>query len=135
MLYTLSCASVGSERSWGRGVWGWSPQAPRRALMAGMEARGSGVHLPAGHNKVGLPPRPFLYTVDQISVLLDLDEQTIMQKYLYFEGRSVGSRRRDLMTARNIAGPEDKPEWRIAERELIRWMRSMGFRYYDRGVF
>lgn len=96
--------------------------------------RGQGQNLPSQNAAVGLPYRPFLFTVDQISVLLDIDEKTILAKYLYFEGRSIGGRSRDLMIARNIAPPDDKPEWRIAERELVRWMRYKGFRYYERGV-
>lgn len=122
-------------------AWGRAPgcqselqvPCPSRCRMA--EARGEGVHLPPGRAKVGLPPRPFLYTVDQLSVMLDLPEAEIMRKYLYFEGRSIGSRKKDLMIARNIAPESAKPEWRIAEREFIRWMRVRGFRFYDRAVF
>ena len=99
------------------------------------ESRGVGAGLPVAHDKIGLPPRPFLYTVDQISVMLDLPEARIMQAYLYFEGRSIGSRKKDLMTARNIAPANERPDWRIAEREFVRWMRVKGFRYYDRSSF
>lgn len=99
------------------------------------ESRGTGAHLPVGYNKIGLPPRPFLYTIDQLSVMLDLPERRIMQAYLYFEGRSIGSRHKDLMTARNIAPADDKPDWRVTEREFVRWMRVKGFRYYDRSTF
>lgn len=94
--------------------------------------RGAGANLPAPD--IGLPARPFLYTADQISVILDLPVREIMQKYLYFEGRSIGTRRRDLMIARNIAPVDSKPEWRVAEREFIRWMKTKGFRFYDRSV-
>lgn len=90
--------------------------------------------MPAGGAKIGLPTRPFLFTVDQIGVLLDLDVESIKRKYLFFDGRSVGTRRRDLMIARNIAPAGDDPEWRVAERELIRWLRVKGFRYYDTGA-
>lgn len=96
--------------------------------------RGSGVSLPPQRPVVGLPPRPFLYTLDQISVLLDLKENTLNQRYVYFEGRSIGTRRKDLLAARNIAPDTDKPDWRVAERELVRWMKVKGFKYYERGA-
>lgn len=99
------------------------------------ESRGVGTHLPVPHDKIGLPPRVFLYTVDQLSVMLDLPEDRIKAAYLYFEGRSIGSRRKDLMTARNIAPASSTPDWRVAEREFVRWMRVKGFRWYDRSTF
>lgn len=82
--------------------------------------------------KVGLPTRPFLYTIDQLSVLLELGERTLATGYLYFEGRSTGTHSLDLMLARNVAPPNEKPEWRVAERELIRWLKRKGFILYDR---
>lgn len=97
--------------------------------------RGAGVNVPAGGEKIGIPTRVFLFTVDQISAMLDVDEKTILNSYIYFEGRSIGTRKKNLMVARNIAAPEDKPDWRVAEREFIRWMRVKGFRYYERGAF
>jgi hypothetical protein len=84
--------------------------------------------------KVGLPARPFLYTMDQISAILDVDIRTVATQYLYFEGRSTGVRDKHFMLARNIAPPDERPDWRVAERELIRWMRVKGFRYYERGT-
>lgn len=97
------------------------------------ENRGQGVALPPA--KIGLPTRVFLFTVDQLSVMIDVKEETILRSYLYFEGRSIGSRQKSLMVARNIAQPDQKPDWRVAEREFIRWMRFKGYRYYDRGAF
>lgn len=95
--------------------------------------RGQGVNLPSQANAVGMPPRVFLYTLDQIGVMLDLNE-TALARHVYFEGRSVGARKRGYMIARNIAPPDAKPEWRIAEREFVRWMKFKGFRYYERGT-
>lgn len=82
---------------------------------------------------VGLPPRPFLYTLDQVAGLVNLDLTEFKKKYCYYENRSTGVKRKFLVSARNIAAPDDRPDWRISERELIRWMRYMGFKYYDRG--
>lgn len=85
--------------------------------------------------KIGLPPRPFLYTIDQISGILSIPVDALKQRYLYFENRSIGDQDRHLIAARNIAPPADRPDWRISEREFIRWMRLKGYRYYDRGYF
>lgn len=98
------------------------------------EYRGAGVNLPVDREKIGLPLRPFLFTIDQIATMLNLRASQVNAKYIYFEGRSTGSRRLDLMVARNIAPPDERPEWRVAERELLRWLRKKGFRYYDRAV-
>ena len=98
------------------------------------ENRGSGVNLPSGAPSVGMPARVFLFTIDQIAVMLSVQSNTVAQSYLYYEGRSIGSRSKSLMVARNIAPADEKPEWRVAERELVRWLRFKGFRYYDRGA-
>lgn len=96
--------------------------------------RGSRPNLPSDAGKVGLPPRPFLYTLDQISMLIDVQQVTLERTYVHFEGRSVGAAPRSKMLARNIAPPDDKPDWRVAEREMVRWFKNRGFRYYDRGA-
>lgn len=96
--------------------------------------RGAGANLPSGGGKIGLPPRVFLYTLDQIGLMLDLSQRQLTAQYVYFEGRSIGVRHKWFMTARNIAPPDAPPEWRITEREFIRWMRHKGFRYYDTGA-
>lgn len=83
---------------------------------------------------VGLPPRVFLYTVDQLAVLLNVTEQTLHTSILHHEGRDVGIRGRHEMLARNIAKPNDKPDWRVAEHEFVRWLKMKGFKYYDRGT-
>lgn len=84
-------------------------------------------------DKIGLPPRPFLYTLDQLSVLLDVPETTLKNQYVHFEGRSIGVASRRQLLARNIAPDNQKPDWRVVERELIRWFKAMGYKYYDRG--
>lgn len=97
------------------------------------EARGTAQNLPAQRDKVGLPYRPFLYTIDQIAVILNEDEKRI-PRHVHYEGRSIGAASRQHMVARNIAPVDEKPDWRVAERELIRWMKMKGFKYYERGV-
>ncbi len=82
----------------------------------------------SARTRANLPPRPFLYTIDQLSVILNLAEVTLKDKYLYFVGRTPGVQSLDVIAARNIARFGDKPEWRVEERELIRWMKRKGFR-------
>ena len=97
--------------------------------------RGAGVNLPAGGENIGLPTRVFLFTLDQISVMIHVTEKTLTDHHIFFQGRSIGSRKKTLMVAINIAPPDEKPDWRVAEREFIRWMRVKGFKYYERGSF
>lgn len=83
---------------------------------------------------VGLPPRVFLYTLDQVAELLAMPLRTLRTKHVYFEGYSLGGVKAFLMIARNIAPPGDeKPDWRIAENELVRWMKFKHFRFHARG--
>ena len=84
---------------------------------------------------IGLPPRPFLYTMDQISVMLDVSVKLIMDKYIYFQGRSIGPRQPDALQAIDITPRESglAPEWRVSDREFVRWMKAKGYRYYERG--
>lgn len=88
---------------------------------------------PMNPNSVGLPVRPFLYTIDQIAALLELKEDSVKSTLIFFFGRNPGHRPLDLLLARNIAAPGEKPEWRVAEQELVRWMRRKGFRVYQHG--
>jgi hypothetical protein len=92
-------------------------------------------HRPVDREAVGLPVRPFLYSVDQIATLLSLTPKAVYDRYLFYEGRSTGVPPRDLLRAVNIAPVDTTPEWRVAERELIRWMKVKGFRYYEPGSF
>lgn len=83
-------------------------------------------------SEVNLPMRPFLYTLDQIAALLSIDTTAVKRTYLFYAGRSTGAKRKDLILTHNIAPEGEKPEWRVAERELIRWFRYKGFRVIDR---
>lgn len=90
---------------------------------------------PSAREKIGLPPRVFLYTLDQIAMMLNLEQTSLERGYIYFEGRSIGARPPTKMVARNIAPPDKNAEWRVTEREFIRWMRGRGFRYYTNSGF
>lgn len=96
--------------------------------------RGHGKALPPGGTKIGIPTRVFLFSVDQLAVMLELPEKYILDNLLYLEGRSIGTASKHLIQARNVAPADQKPEWRVSEREFIRWMRVKGFKYYDRGA-
>lgn len=81
---------------------------------------------------VGLPFRPFLYTLDQIAGLLSMTDREI-KRYVFFEGKSVGAHTPDKIYARSIAPIAERPDWRVTEVELLRWMRRLRFRVYYRG--
>lgn len=82
---------------------------------------------------VGLPLRPFLYTLDQLATILNVQTKTLREDYIHFEGRSIGNPDRHVLVARNIAPPDQAPVWRVTERELVRWLKLKGFKYYDTG--
>jgi hypothetical protein len=81
---------------------------------------------------VGLPIRPFLYTLDQVATLLGLEVRVLKDKYIHFDDRSLGVHHRDTLLARNIAPSGETPEWRVAEKEFTRWLRHKRFRIYER---
>lgn len=81
---------------------------------------------------VNLPVRPFLFTLDQIGTLLNVTEERVRTGgYVFFAGRTAGVKSKDEMLAVNIAPQNQKPEWRIEERELIRWLKRKGFQVID----
>lgn len=81
---------------------------------------------------LGVPPRPVLWTIDQIATLSGMSIDTVKVR-LFYDGKSSGVRHRKQMVARNIA-PENEPaDWRIAEQEMFRWLRICGFRVHERG--
>jgi len=80
---------------------------------------------------MGLPRRPFLYSLEQIAGLLSLSSDTLKAYYLYYVGRSVGIPRKDRLKAIQVAPCEcGREEWRVEEAELLRWMKVMGLRAY-----
>ena len=80
-----------------------------------------------------LPPRIFLYTLDQICAICTVKQATLEQTMVYFEGRSLGEKKKTMLRAHNIMPSEATPEWRVADTELVRWMKYMGFRFMERG--
>lgn len=82
---------------------------------------------------VGIPPRLFLYTLDQVAQITALDLNNLKRNFIYYDGRTPGKNPKFKMVARNIAPPHQDAEWRVAEKELIRWLRRKGFKVYERG--
>ena len=75
-----------------------------------------------------------LYTLDQVATMLSISETQLVAQYIYFPGRSTGPNSSRLMTARNIAPTlDDTPEWRISEREIVRYCKVRGVRFHMRG--
>lgn len=84
--------------------------------------------------EVELPPRVFLYTLDQIAFILNINLSTLRLSYIYFQGLSTGVKSRHFMVARDVSPPDSsKPEWRVTETELVRWMKLKGFRFTHGG--
>lgn len=81
---------------------------------------------------VALPARPFMYTADQLAAVLSMTEAHVRGRLLWYEGREVGVRPLVKLKAINIANEDERPDWRVSEQELIRWMKHKGFRYYER---
>lgn len=78
--------------------------------------------------RITLPTRVVLYTLDQLSAILDIDERTLTQRFLYFRGLSSGLKGK-RMEAVNIELEEGlKPRWRVAETELVRYLIERGFK-------
>lgn len=84
--------------------------------------------------RLNLPVRPFLYTLDQVATILSMTEASLVKSgYCFFTGRVPGRAHMDELCFINLeADPKAKPNWRVEERELIRWMKRKGFRYVDR---
>ncbi len=81
---------------------------------------------------VNLPVRPFLFTLDQIGTMLNITEERLKNGgYLFFQGRTPGVKSPDEILTLNIAIPNHRPEWRVEERELIRWLKRKGFQVID----
>ena len=83
--------------------------------------------------KIGLPPRIFLYTADQIATMLSLDLKYVKTVLLFYDKREPGITPKTRMRAFNIAPEGERPEWRVTEREFIRYLRHRGVKFYERG--
>lgn len=88
----------------------------------------------ADPDSVNLPPRIFLYTLDQIAGIISMTQAHLERNYIYYYGKSTGPKPRERMMARDInAGTDKRPDWRVADTEVVRWLRRAGFVISDRG--
>lgn len=83
--------------------------------------------------RVGLPPRIILYTPDQLAAMLSMDEKYVTRALLFYDRLEPGIRPKEKLLARNIAPDGEKPEWRVTEKELLRYLRLKGIKFYERG--
>jgi len=77
--------------------------------------------------RITLPTRVMLYTVDQLSAILAVDEKDLYGRYLYFDGVSAGLQGKRMRALNIEIDPDQKPRWRVAETELIRYLVQRGF--------
>lgn len=83
--------------------------------------------------RVGLPPRIFMYTADQIATMLELTTADVRNRLFFYDRREPGLTPKSKMRAVNIMPEGETPEWRVTERELLRYLRSRGIKFYERG--
>ena len=80
---------------------------------------------------VGLPPLVFMFTMDQVSAMLQVAESDLKKHYLYYAGRSVGFQTPDRMYAINVAPDGQPAQWRVSQKEFVRFVKRKGLRLYD----
>lgn len=85
--------------------------------------------------RMGLPPRIFFYTPDQLATMLELDLEYVERTLLFYEKREPGIVPRNRLRAINIAPEGETPVWRVSEVNLIQYLRAKGIRFYERGYF
>jgi hypothetical protein len=89
---------------------------------------------PDSPESVGLPMTPFMYHLDQVATMLNKTTADLIDTHIFFLGRSYGRQHPRKIKAVNIAvNPEDIPEWRVTEGELVRWLKLLGVKVYSRG--
>lgn len=84
-------------------------------------------------DKVGMPPRVFMYTSDQIAGMLEVKEEYVKKTLFFYDVREPGLCPRSKMRAVNIAPEGETPVWRVTEREFVRFLRHRGVKIFERG--
>lgn len=111
---------------------GFNRHGIRAAYKAGFEAGRKSV-APQDAEKVGLPPTPFFYTVDQVATLLGLQRRSVEARILFYQGRSVGIPPKGKLIATNMMPEGETPEWRILDKHLIQFLRFKNIRFQSMG--
>lgn len=74
-------------------------------------------------------PRPvFQYTFDQVAMCLSVPETDLRLKMVWYERLDAGRKPSHKIAAHNIADLGEKPDWRVTETELLRWLKLKGYR-------
>lgn len=76
--------------------------------------------------RIVMPLREFLFTLDQIAAMLNINEADLARHYLYFDGVSTGSRQ-GRMRARDICPDGNRRDWRVGESQFRAFLRARGF--------
>ncbi len=79
------------------------------------------------HQTVTIPSHPFFYTLDQVAILLSYSLPKLKAR-CYWVGRTLDRKSLDQLEAVNVAPPKERADWRVDERELLRWLARMGYR-------
>lgn len=80
---------------------------------------------------VHVPETEFLFTLPQVSTMLAVSRETLRERMIHFNGRSIGKPQPRQMVAVNIApNLTDPPMWRISEKELRRYLKVIGIPTY-----
>jgi hypothetical protein len=74
-----------------------------------------------------------MYTADQIAGMLELTEKYVREQLFFYDVREPGIRPKKRLRAVNIAPEGETPEWRVTEREFLRYLRLSGVKFYERG--
>lgn len=80
---------------------------------------------------VGLPTRPFLYTRDQLEIILGMSPPQL-RDHLWLDKLHTGPQNLDKMLAHDVSVDGKRVDWRVAEKEVIRWCRRKGFKVVER---
>ena len=89
--------------------------------------RGVAKPLPPSLASVEIPTPPFLYTLDQVAMIVGWSKQKLHARTFYLL-RSTGVKHYEDLEAFNMAARGEKPDWRVSEHELIRWLRRHGYK-------
>lgn len=82
---------------------------------------------------VGIPFKVFLYTLEQVADMLAVDVKSFSARYVHYDNRTPGRKKSDTFMARDISPLGEKPDWRIADNEVLRWFKSKGYKLVERG--
>lgn len=80
--------------------------------------------------RIQLPLVQFLFTLDQVAMLLNITETDLAQRYLFFEGVSTGISR-GRMRARDISPTPDRRDWRVGYSEFRLFLTTKGYRVVE----